>query len=218
MKSRHARSICRGLTNITHVITIAALAAATLMLAACAGTPAPSVAPVADLPPLRTVPKVDLQRYQGTWYEIARTPFGIQDRNCARETTATYTARADGAIDVLNRCLRADGAVFSALGLATVIDRTTNAQLEVTFLPAWIRWLPVGRGDYWVLELAPDYSYVVIGEPGRRYLWILARAPRMDAATFASVSARLPAHGYDPARLVPSPGSTLPAALPQPRT
>jgi apolipoprotein D and lipocalin family protein len=182
---------------------------AALALGACATAP--------QGPPVQTVAAVDLNRYLGTWYEIARTPFAIQDRNCARDTTATYTARDDGAIDVLNRCLRADGTVFSALGLATVVDRDSNARLVVTFLPAWIRWLPVGRGDYWVLELAPDYSYVVIGEPQRRYLWILARSPRMDAATFARIAARLPEHGYDPARLVPSPGSSLPGAAGEPR-
>lgn len=195
---------------------VSLLLGAALALGGCTSVATPPLG--ADLPPLQTVAKVDLQRYLGTWYEIARTPFGIQDRNCARETTATYSARDDGAIDVLNRCLRADGTVFSAQGLATVVDPISNARLKVTFLPAWIRWLPVGRGDYWVLELAPDYSHVVIGEPGRRYLWILARAPRMDAATFNGIVARLPAHGYDPARLVPSPGTTLPAALPVPRT
>lgn len=197
-------------------VAVSATLSFVALLNGCAS--ATAAPPAADLPPLQTVKTVDLQRYLGTWYEIARTPFGIQDRNCARETTATYSARADGAIDVLNRCLRADGTVFAAQGLATVVDRDTNARLVVTFLPASLRWLPVGRGDYWVLELGPDYSYVVIGEPRRRYLWILARAPRMDAATFSGIVARLPSLGYDPARLVPSPGTTLPAALPVPRS
>jgi apolipoprotein D and lipocalin family protein len=200
------------MTRVRSLLCLAAI----LALAACASPTAPAAS--ADLPPLKTVAKVDLQRYLGTWYEIARTPFGIQDRNCARATTATYSARDDGAIDVLNRCLRADGTAFAAQGLATVVDATTNARLEVTFLPQWLRWLPVGRGDYWVIELAPDYSYVVIGEPQRRYLWILARTPTMDAATFRGIVARLPAHGYDPARLVPSPGLSLPAELAAPRT
>jgi apolipoprotein D and lipocalin family protein len=186
------------------------------LLAACASPGAPAAS--AALPPLKTVAQVDLQRYLGTWYEIARMPFGIQDRNCARATSATYSARDDGAIDVLNRCQRADGTVFAAAGLATVVDRTSNARLEVTFLPRWLRWLPVGRGDYWVIELAPDYSYVVVGEPQRRYLWILARTPTLDAATLRGIVARLPAHGYDPARLVPSPGLSLPAGLAAPRT
>jgi apolipoprotein D and lipocalin family protein len=171
-------------------------------LAACAGTPP---AP-ADAPPLKTVPRVELDRYVGTWHEIARYPFGIQDRRCARDTTATYRALTPTSISVINRCVQADGTAFVAEGEAWILDAATNARLEVSFLPAWLRWSPVGRGDYWVIELAPDYSWVVIGEPQRRYLWILARTPQLSAATYALIVARLPAHGYDAARLVPSPG------------
>ncbi|MDZ7653474.1 MAG: lipocalin family protein [Burkholderiaceae bacterium] len=171
-------------------------------LAACAGTPPAT----SDAPPLKTVPRVELDRYFGTWHEIARYPFGIQDRRCARDTTATYRALTPTSISVINRCVQADGTAFVAEGEAWILDAATNARLEVSFLPAWLRWSPVGRGDYWVIELAPDYSWVVIGEPQRRYLWILARTPQMSAATYASILARLPAHGYDAARLVPSPG------------
>lgn len=168
--------------------------------------------PPAAEPPLATVPRVDLDRYVGTWHEIARYPFGIQDRRCARDTTATYAALSPDRIAVENRCLQADGTPFVADGVAWVLNRQTNAQLEVSFLPAWLRWLPVGRGDYWVLALAPDYSWVVIGEPRRRYVWILARTPQVPTATWQSIVARLPALGYDPARLVPSPGRPLPAS------
>ncbi len=140
------------------------------------------------------------------WHEIARYPFGIQDRRCARDTTANYALRDAGRISVVNRCVQADGSVFLAEGVAWVRDPVSNARLEVSFLPAWLRWLPIGRGDYWVIDLAPDYSWVVIGEPQRRYLWILARTPTLPAATYQSIVGRLPAQGYDPARLVPSPG------------
>jgi apolipoprotein D and lipocalin family protein len=167
--------------------------------------PAPPAAPA----PLRTVERVDLDRYLGTWHEIARYPFRIQEQ-CARDTVAVYSARDDGAIGVLNRCLRADGSVFAAEGVAQVIDTQSKARLQVSFLPAWLRWLPVGRGDYWVIDLAPDYRYAVIGEPQRRYLWILARTPQLDAQTFRGITERLAAQGYDPARLVPSPGLALP--------
>jgi apolipoprotein D and lipocalin family protein len=173
-----------------------------ISLTACAGTPP---AP-ANVLPLKTVPQVDLDRYVGTWHEIARYPFGIQDRRCARDTTATYRALTPTSISVINRCVQADGTAFVADGEAWILDTATNAKLEVSFLPAWLRWSSVGRGDYWVIELAPDYSWVVIGEPQRRYLWILARTPQISAATYASIVARLPAHGYDAARLVPSPG------------
>ena len=180
----------------------------TLALLAAADSPAQPAPPAAPAP-LRTVEQVDLERYLGTWHEIARYPFRIQEQ-CARDTVAIYNARDDGAIGVLNRCLRADGSVFAAEGVAQVIDKQSKARLQVSFLPAWLRWLPVGRGDYWVIDLAPDYRYAVIGEPQRRYLWILARTPQLDAQTFRGITERLAAQGYDPARLVPSPGLALP--------
>jgi apolipoprotein D and lipocalin family protein len=174
----------------------------TSLLGACASTPAAST----DAPPLQTVAKVDLSRYTGTWHEIARYPFGIQDRRCARDTTATYRARTADTISVLNRCVQADGTESAVEGVAWILDPVSNAKLEVSFLPAWLRWLPIGRGDYWVIDLAPDYSWVVVGEPRRRYLWILARSPRLDPATYEAIVKRLPTHGYDPARLLLSPG------------
>lgn len=204
----------------------AAAAALALVLTACASpamtqattsaptpatTSAPTAAPAPDSPPgspppLPTVASVDLSRYVGTWHEIARYPFGIQDRNCGRDTTADYTLLASGQISVINRCLRADGTAFVADGIAWVMDPQTRARLQVSFLPAFLRALPIGRGDYWIIELAPDYSWVVIGEPKRRYLWVLARSPNLPQETLAGILGRLPTHGYDPARVIASPG------------
>lgn len=208
----------------------AAAAALALLLTACASpartqattsaptpattpatTPAPTAAPTAEPapgspPPLQTVASVDLSRYVGTWHEIARYPFGIQDRNCARDTTADYALLASGQISVVNRCLRADGTAFVADGVAWVMDPQTRARLQVSFLPAFLRALPIGRGDYWIIELAPDYSWVVIGEPQRRYLWVLARSPNLPQETLAGILGRLPTHGYDSARVIASPG------------
>lgn len=181
---------------------IAVAAAAFALLAGCA-TP-PSTTPTAA--PLKAVDRVDLDRYVGTWHEIARYPFGIQDRRCARDTTASYTALAADRLAVVNRCLQADGTPFAAEATAWVLDRRSNARLQVSFLPRAIRWLPLGRGDYWVIELDRDYQWVVVGEPRRRYLWILARTPDLPAAQYAEIIARLPQHGYDPARLRRSPG------------
>jgi apolipoprotein D and lipocalin family protein len=147
------------------------------------------------LPPLQTVAHVDLSRYVGTWYEIAHFPQSFQ-RGCTG-TTATYTLRKDGDVDVLNRCRKGslDGKEKSALGRARVVDRATNAKLEVSFFrPFW--------GDYWIIDLAGDYSYAVVGHPGRDYLWILARTPTMADATLQSIVARLQAQGYETSRLV----------------
>ena len=147
------------------------------------------------LPPLRTVAHVDLSRYVGTWYEIANFPQSFQ-RGCTA-TTATYTLRTDGDIDVLNRCRKGsvDGEENSGLGRARVVDRATNAKLEVSFFqPFW--------GDYWIIDRSDDYSYAVVGHPGRDYLWILAHTPTMAEATYQSLVTRLQAQGYETSPLV----------------
>ncbi len=151
--------------------------------------------------PLVTVPRVELERYLGRWYEIARYP-NVFQRDCKGEVTATYDRRDDGAIVVDNACVRADGGTDRAVGAARVVDAATNAKLEVRFAPEFLSFLPFVWGDYWVIDLAPDYSYAVVGEPSRKYLWILSREPRLDASTLQAIIARLPSAGYDPARLV----------------
>ena len=147
------------------------------------------------LPALETVPHVDLGRYLGTWYEIASIPQSFQ-RGCTG-TTATYTLRDDGDLDVMNRCRLGalDGKEKAALGRARLVDRATNAKLEVSFFRPF--WAP-----YWIIDLAQDYSYAVVGHPGRDYLWILSRAPTMSEATYQTIVTRLQAQGYETSRLV----------------
>jgi apolipoprotein D and lipocalin family protein len=162
------------------------------------------------LPELRTVAQVDLGRYLGHWYEIASFPQSFQ-RGCTA-STATYTPRPDGEIDVLNRCRRGavDGPEKAARGRARVVDRKTNAKLEVSFFrPFW--------GDYWIVDLGADYEYAVVGHPSRDYLWILSRTPTMEPQVYDGILARLTAQGYETTRLVgtaqpaaPSPKSTEP--------
>ncbi len=146
------------------------------------------------LPPLQTVARVDLNRYLGTWYEIASFPQRFQ-RGCTG-TRATYTLRADGQIQVLNRCYKdsLEGEEKSAKGIARVVDRTTGAKLEVSFFrPFW--------GDYWIIDLGADYDYAVVGHPSRDYLWILSRTPTIEAATYDGILTRLRAQGYEVERL-----------------
>jgi apolipoprotein D and lipocalin family protein len=162
--------------------------ACALLLAGCGG----------KHPYLPTVERVDLDRYLGTWYEIARYPAPFQEGCVA--TSATYSLRDDGKIRVLNRCLveRFDGELREAEGRAKIVDEATNAKLKVTFF--WPFY-----GDYWVLGLGPDYEWALIGEPSRKYLWILSRTRQMDPSVYADIVARLPALGYDPERLLVTP-------------
>jgi apolipoprotein D and lipocalin family protein len=157
----------------------------------------------AQTPPVRAVPFVDLDRYAGEWFEIARFPNRFQ-RQCLGDVRATYARRSDGRVDVVNRCRTTEGAT-EARGVARIIDEQSSAKLKVRFAPAWLSWLPAVWGDYWVIGLAPDYSWAVVGDPGRDYLWILARARDLDDASIAAAQAAARDNGFDVTRLVPTP-------------
>lgn len=143
-----------------------------------------------------TVDKVDLAKYAGTWYEIGRLPMYFQ-RKCARDVTATYTPKADGSgITVLNKCTGEDGSVISAEGIAKPTD-DTGSKLKVTFLPSWIRWLPVGRADYWILARDDSYQTALVGSPDKDYLWLLARTPNISQQTYTKYRQIAQQQGYD---------------------
>ena len=149
---------------------------------------------MSKVPPLETVPHVDLARYAGTWYEIASYPQRFE-KGCTG-TIATYSLLPDGTVEVLNRCARdsLDGRVTVARGRARVVDRESNARLKVSFF--WPFW-----GDYWIIDLGRDYEYAVVGQPNRKYLWILSRTPAMAPAVYEGIIERLRRQGYDPGRL-----------------
>jgi len=146
--------------------------------------------------PVNTVESVDLNRYVGTWYEIAKIPNRFQS-GCDRGTTASYTLRDDGRIDVVNRCLEEDGEVKEAKGIAKIVDSETNAQLKVSFVRVF--GISLFWGDYWIIGLDDDYRYAVVGTPTRKYGWILSRQPQMSAEGLTKVHAILRKQGYDPA-------------------
>jgi apolipoprotein D and lipocalin family protein len=159
-------------------------------------------------PPLKVVPEVDLARYMGTWHEIARLPFRFEDK-CASDVTATYSLLDGGNVLVINGCRTKDGTLTEAKGLARrAVKDGPAGKLKVRFAPAWLGFLPFVWGDYWIVELAPDYSYAAVGVPDRRYLWILSRTPSMDEATLRQLLARLEQNGYDLARLIRTPPGT----------
>lgn len=142
-----------------------------------------------------TVDSIDLKKYAGTWYEIGRLPMYFQ-RKCASDVTATYTEKADGSgITVLNKCMGEDGKAIDAEGLAKPVD-DTGSKLKVTFLPSWIRWLPVGRADYWVLAHDPSYQTALVGTPDKDYLWLLARSPNISQKTYAKYRQIAQQQGY----------------------
>ncbi len=143
---------------------------------------------------VRTVDRVDLERYVGLWYEIARYPNWFQ-KKCAREVTATYTLLENGRVEVLNSCRTQSGELAKAKGKAKVVDKKTFARLRVTFF--WPFY-----GDYWILDLDPEYRFAVVGEPSRKYLWILSRTPRMEDAEYQAILERLKVNGFDTGRLV----------------
>ncbi|MHA7871364.1 MAG: lipocalin family protein [Hyphococcus sp.] len=160
-----------------------------LLLATLAGCAKPPVNRTSESP-LTTVDYVDLDRYVGLWYEIARLPNSFE-KGC-EGVTAEYARREDGLISVVNTCRKGgvEGKAQSAKGRARVVDASTNAKLEVSFFgPFW--------GDYWVIGLADDYSLSLVGEPQGRYLWILSRTPQIDAETRAGALQHLKAKGYN---------------------
>jgi apolipoprotein D and lipocalin family protein len=176
--------------SATWAVRTATVLLAWLALAGCAKTTTARL----GLPELRTVPRVDLPRYLGTWYDIASFPQRFQ-LGCTG-TTATYSMRGDGEIAVLNRCRKGSltGKEDSALGRARVVDRTTNAKLEVSFFrPFW--------GAYWIIDLGANYEYAVVGHPSRDYLWILSRTPTMDRTVYDGILLRLREEGYEVTRL-----------------
>ena len=143
-----------------------------------------------------TVDSVDLNEYAGTWYEIGRLPMYFQ-RKCAGDVTANYTQKTDGSgIVFTNKCVSEDGSGITAEGLAKPVDEN-GSKLKVTFLPKWIRWIPVGRADYWVLAREADYKTALVGTPDKKYLWLLARSPNISQETYTKYRQVAQQQGYD---------------------
>jgi apolipoprotein D and lipocalin family protein len=147
------------------------------------------------LPPLKVVTFVDLNRYVGTWYEISRFSNRFQ-KGCVG-TTATYTIRKDGKIDVMNQCRKGtlDGEISSVKGTARVVDNKTNTKLKVSFFWPF-------SGHYWIIDLGENYDYAVVGHPDRKYLWILSRSPKMDEKIYNLILEKLKLQFYDTSKLI----------------
>lgn len=148
----------------------------------------------------RPVPSLDLERYDGKWHEIAHLPMFFQ-RKCVDSITATYTPQSDGTLEVRNACRTKDGTFNESVGVARTVPGQAGA-LKVRFAPEWLSWLPMVWGDYWVVELDPDYQWAVVGGPSLKYLWVLSRSPSMSQVQFDQISKRAAQRGYPVERLV----------------
>jgi len=151
--------------------------------------------------PLRIVQSVDLTRYAGTWYEIARLPNRFQVK-CAGEVVAAYAPRPDGRITVTNRCRTTAGGTTVATGIARRVDGQPPSVLEVRFAPAFLSFLPAVWGDYQIIALGPDYDHAVVGTPDRAYLWVLSRTPRMDPTLYRRLLDEAKSQGFDVAKIL----------------
>jgi apolipoprotein D and lipocalin family protein len=158
--------------------------ASRLFLFALAWLPLPALAET----PVASVARVDLSRYAGKWFEIASFPMYFQ-RDCVGDITAEYALAPDGSVSVTNRC-RTDSGFDEAKGKATVVEGSNNARLKVSFFWPF-------RSDYWVIGLDPDYRWAVVGNPNRRFLWVLSRTPQLPQESLDAALKAAADQGYD---------------------
>ena len=176
----------------TILATLLALSAAFTYAAEGATPPVPN---------LTTIASLDVPRYMGTWYEIAKYPNSFQ-KKCVADTRADYSVQPEGKVQVINRCRQEDGEMKVAAGAAQQVGDTHSPKLEVRFAPAWLSFIPAVWGDYWVIDLDPAYQLVAVSEPTREYLWVLSRTAKVEPAAYDALLARLVSKGFDLKRLV----------------
>lgn len=167
------------------------------LFALAAGASEPALArATANLGPLTPIAALDVPRYMGTWYEIAKYPNWFQ-KKCTGETRAEYTLRPDGKVQVINRCRLESGEMNEAIGTARQVGPSNSPKLEVRFAPEWLSFLPFVWGDYWVIDLDEKYQLVAVSEPKQEYLWILSRSKAVDPSAYQQLLDRLARNGYD---------------------
>jgi apolipoprotein D and lipocalin family protein len=145
---------------------------------------------------VKTIASLDVPRYLGTWYEIAKFPNWFQ-KKCTSNTKAVYAAKPDGNLRVLNSCKTANGEISEAEGAARQIGAKDSPKLEVRFAPEWLSFLPLVWGDYWVIDLDPQYQVAAVSDPKREYLWVLSRTPQLDPKVYADLLQRLKQQQFD---------------------
>ncbi len=173
-----------------------------LALSVCCATLAAGAAdvPAPPAPPLTPIAALDLQRYMGTWYEVAKFPNRFQGQ-CSGPASADYSLQPGGTVQVVNRCPLADGKVDQVIGEGRRIGPEGSPKLEVRFAPAWLSWLPFVWGNYWVVDLDSAYQLAVVSEPKREFLWVLSRQRAVEPAVWDALMGRLQQQGFDLTRL-----------------
>jgi len=165
--------------------------AGSLFFAGCGGS---------QHPPLATVPRVELSKYAGTWYEIGRLPNRFQ--KAEERAVAEYGARPDGLVSVKNTAIARDGKQRSIEGAAEPVAGSNNARLKVRF-KGIAGLVPVSaKGNYWIIDLDAGYRHALVGTPDRNYLWILSRTPRLDRATTEALLTKAKAAGFATERMI----------------
>jgi apolipoprotein D and lipocalin family protein len=154
----------------------------------------------AETVPLATIASLDIPRYMGRWYEIAKFPNWFQ-KKCVGDTRAEYSLKPGSGVQVINRCRMENGEWNEAVGAARQIGVPTSPKLEVRFAPAWLSFIPAVWGDYWVIDLDPAYQLVAISEPRREYLWVLSRNPKVSMDAYDALLQRLRLLGFDTRKL-----------------
>ncbi len=153
-----------------------------------------SITMYAQQNPPATVKYVDIKKYAGLWYEIAKIPNSFQD-HCIKGTTAKYSIKENGEISVINSCIDEDGEVDEADGVARIVDKKSNAKLEVSFV-SFFGWRPFW-GDYWIIGLDENYQWAIIGTPNRKYGWVLSRTSKLENETMDKIFQILKEQGYN---------------------
>ena len=151
-------------------------------------------------PPPVTASLVDLSRYAGKWYEVARLP-SMFENNCVGQPQAHYTPRWDGSVQIVNSCRDKSGKLREVSGIGLPLEGGGGAKLRVSLWPVWLRWLPLAWSDYWILYVDEAYSVALVGTPDRRHLWLLSRSPRLSADRLQALEQRATLQGYVIAKL-----------------
>jgi apolipoprotein D and lipocalin family protein len=176
--------------------------ATSLLISVCAiqSVFAENTSTVKAIIPVTSVKSIELPKYLGRWYEIARLPMLFQ-RHCAGHVTATYSLNPDSTIKVDNQCLKKNGDPIQSMGQAVSVDES-HAQLSVTFLPSWLRWTGFAKAPYWILKIDDNYTTALVGEPSRKYLWILSRTPKISPAIYQEYVTEAQRQGFDTSQLI----------------